>query len=126
MISLSPKVILRLRKAGRYVIALRLTDGKLHTAPFWSEPQAAAACGLAVNQWSSLQTEVFAEIYIDGFPVDVSVFAKSTRRGRIEAVVLWTKDGIYPEVLDTITDAAALVLKSTTSNEGSGWIDTAA
>lgn len=123
---LSPKVILRLRKGSRYVIAVRLTDGKLHTAPFWSEPQAAAACGLTVDRWSSLQTEVFAEIYMDGFPVDVSVFAKSTRRGRIEAVVLWTKDGIYPEVLDRISDAAALILKSTPSNEGCLWIETAA
>ncbi|MGP4727549.1 hypothetical protein ACSV5S_23040 [Agrobacterium deltaense] len=87
------------------MIAILLADGTVSTAPFWSEAQAASAYGLAFSQWSSLPTEVFAEIHLDTIPPEISIFARSTRRGRVEGVILWTKDGIFPKILGSAADA---------------------
>lgn len=102
---LRPKKILRLRKGSRHVIALLLADGSVSAAPFWSEAQAASAYGLAFSQWSSLPTEVFAERHLDSIPPEISIFARSTRRGRVEGAILWTKDGIFPKIMDSVADA---------------------
>lgn len=105
MVPLRPKTVLRLRKGSRHVIALLLADGTIPAAPFWSEAQAASAYGLAFSQWSSLPTEVFAEIHLDTIPPEISIFARSTRRGRVEGVILWTRDGIFPKMLGSVEDA---------------------
>ncbi len=109
MIPLRPQLILRLRKGNRHVIALLLADGTLTPAPFWSEAQAASACDLAFNQWSSLPTEVFSEIHLDGIQPEISIFARATRRGRVERLILWTKDGIFPRILATVADAVEAI-----------------
>ncbi|QCL77317.1 hypothetical protein CFBP5499_28150 (plasmid) [Agrobacterium tumefaciens] len=105
MVPSRPKKILRLRKGSRHVVALLLADGTVPAAPFWSEAQAASAYGLAFSQWSSLPTEVFAEIHLDTIPPEISIFARSTRRGRVEGAILWTKDGIFPKILGSVADA---------------------
>lgn len=101
--------MLRLRKAGRYVVALLESDGNLKSTSYWSETQALIASGVLPAQWSSVPTEVFTEIHSDTIPADVSLFARSTRKGRLHGVVLWTKDGLFPTVLNTIEEALAIV-----------------
>lgn len=100
--------MIRLRKGGRYVVVMASTSGDVVSGPFWSEIQAFAASGLNFLEWSSIPTEVYGEIHPENVPRDRSVFVRSSRRGQIHGVILWTKDGIFPKVLDSI--AAAVVV----------------
>jgi hypothetical protein len=99
--------IIRLRKGGRYIVMVAGRNGDLASGPFWSEAQALAASRLPAFQWSSIPTEVFTEIHSESVPEDVYLFARSSRRGQVHGVVLWTKDGVFPKIFDTVADAVS-------------------
>ena len=109
--------IVRLKKGGRYVVATKGSDGHV-SAPFWTEAQALTSWGIPAKEWSSVPTEVYAEIHAAEMPADVTVFARSTRRGRIHGVVLWTEQGIFPRILDTVEEALCMAAQTDRSVYG--------
>ncbi|AYD01462.1 hypothetical protein [Neorhizobium sp. NCHU2750] len=106
----SPISILRLKKAGRYVVVTKGSDGHV-SAPFWTEAQALMSWSIPAREWSSVPTEVYAEIHAADMPADVTMFARSTRRGLIHGVVLWTEQGVFPRVLDTVDEALSMAAR---------------
>jgi hypothetical protein len=111
MLVTSKLKILRLTQGARYVVALQ-TEDKVKAKPFWSEAQALTSENVPSSNWTEVATEVFAAIRIDETPSHVHLFARSTRRGRVQGVVVWTMGGIHPKILPNLEDAVALAQAS--------------
>jgi hypothetical protein len=76
--------------------------------PFWTEVQALMSQNIPTSDWAKVTTEVFAAIHLIETPSDVQLFVKSTRRGRVNGVIVWSKTGIHPKVFPTLADAVAV------------------
>ncbi|MBO9112728.1 MULTISPECIES: hypothetical protein [Rhizobium/Agrobacterium group] len=103
--------ILRLGQGSRYVVALQTKD-EVIAKPFWTEAQALTSENVPISEWVKVTTEVFAAIHVDDTPPDVQLFAKSTRRGRVHGVVVWSRSGIHPKILPNLAEAVAVTRAS--------------
>jgi hypothetical protein len=103
-----PAKLIRLRQGSRYVVAIQAQNGQISANPYWNEMQALASIDAPSWTWPSIPIEVYAEHHSEGVPDDATVFVRSTRRGIINGVILWSRNGIHHSVLETQEQAIAI------------------
>jgi hypothetical protein len=105
----TPNKLLRLRQGSRYVVAVQMHDGTISPRPFWNETQALAAVGAPARTWSLIPIEVYSEHHREDVPDDAALFIRSTRRGSLQGIVVWSRSGIHPTILNSLHDALAVM-----------------